>query len=106
MTIMSRDRDNLELKHNSIVVKHIFSNSNQFLKLIEIFCWIETQCSRDRCLLRNPFELFKGFFSTDPVRITIKVDQMSNLELRKGFVTGNFNLIDGTEPGDWDWDDS
>ena len=40
------------------------------------------------------------------MRITIKVDQMSNLELRKGFVTGNFNLIDGTEPGDWDWDDS
>ena len=40
------------------------------------------------------------------MRITISVDQMSNLELRKGFVTGNFNLIDGTEPGDWDWDDS
>ena len=34
----------------------------------------------------------------------IKIDQFSDLEIRKGFVQGNFNLIDGTEPGVWNLD--
>ena len=58
-----------------------------------------------KCFLHFPSNITKGNCTLSVYNPTgIKIDQFSDLEIRKGFVQGNFNLIDGTEPGVWNLD--